>query len=104
MNGLSELWYCSRGRPAEPRRVYWNVCLHLAHLEGIFSVHPLDGHLEGELDSVDVAIICEVELRGNASDRRPAVAHKTAAQPRLLVAVQRRKNAPGAASLNNFDI
>src|SRR5207247_8250406 len=87
-----------RVRFSELRCVDWNIQLHLAKLNGVPPVQPREDETKWHLDSVNVAIIRIIHLRGNAADRRRAVAHQPHQQAGLLVEGQTCDNTAGAVS------
>src|SRR5262245_25620750 len=92
-----------RSRLAELRRVDRDIRLHLGQLDGITTGHPCEGPLERHLDTGDVPIIIEVELRRHAAHRRVGVANDPSEQARLHVEIQRRGETAGAGALENID-
>src|SRR5215469_8274569 len=75
-------------RPPKLRGVNRDVGLNFTQLNGIPAVHPSEDHAKRHLDSADIAIIGIIDLSGNASDGRFAIAHHAEKQARFLVEVQ----------------
>src|ERR1700694_1600412 len=88
----------------EPRVWDRDVHLHVLQLNRIPAIQPREREPMRDLDSLDVAIVGVVNLRGNPADGRPAIAQLPQQQARLAVEVQRRDDAIRAVALHNLDI
>src|SRR5881396_1621112 len=100
MFSLSRL---QRRRFAELCFIHRNVRLYVVQYNRVASVQPRVGDAEWQLDPADVAIVGEVNLRGNAADWRVAIPQLTQEQAALLVEVQRDEKAPRPRSLHDID-
>jgi hypothetical protein len=89
-------------RPAEHSRVYRDVHLHVSDREAVPSVELGEGERVGELDSVHVAVIVVIDLRGDAADGRLPVTDQPAQQVSVLVEKERCEHAPRTGTLDNI--
>src|SRR5215471_7000500 len=100
---LFMLFMFLRLRPAELSSVHRGIELHLIELKFVASSQPHKKNMERHFDSVHVSIIGIVDLRGDAANRRVAIAHFAKQQVRLLIEIQGGVNAIWASTLQNVD-
>src|SRR5262249_39315180 len=92
-----------RSRFAELRLINRHVRFDFVQHNRIASVQPRIGYAKRELDSVDVAIIGEVNLRGDAADWGSAVTPLTQKQTSLPIEIQRCEKVSRPVSLHDVD-